>query len=152
MKKKILSLLLTLCLAMTFVPMAAFAEETQNISVWDGNTAAAFAGGTGTAEDPYQIANGAQLAYLASSVNNGETYEAKNFVLTANIDLNGLPWTPIANSFSDALLGGRIIASLPVILTVRDIPSLMFPLGQRPHRLNRMYLGCLAQQREKSVT
>ena len=106
MKKKVLSLLLTLCLAMTFVPMAAFAEETQNISVWDGNTAAAFAGGTGTAEDPYQIANGAQLAYLASSVNNGETYEAKNFVLTANIDLNGLPWTPIANSFSDALLGG----------------------------------------------
>ena len=106
MKKKILSLLLTLCLAMTFVPMAAFAEETQNISVWDGNTAAAFAGGTGTAEDPYQIANGAQLAYLASSVNNGETYEAKNFVLTANIDLNGLPWTPIANFFSDALLGG----------------------------------------------
>lgn len=106
MKKKILSLLLTLCLAMTFVPMAAFAEDAQNISVWDGSTAAAFAGGTGTAEDPYQIANGAQLAYLASSVNNGETYEAKNFVLTANIDLNGLPWTPIANSFSDALLGG----------------------------------------------
>ena len=106
MKKKILSLLLTLCLAMTFVPMAAFAEDAQNISVWDGSTAAAFAGGTGTAEDPYQIANGAELAYLASSVNNGETYEAKNFVLTANIDLNGLPWTPIANSFSDALFGG----------------------------------------------
>lgn len=106
MKKKILGLLLTLCLVMTFVPMAAFAEDAQNISVWDGSTAAAFAGGTGTAEDPYQIANGAELAYLASSVNNGETYEAKNFVLTANIDLNGLPWTPIANSFSDALFGG----------------------------------------------
>ena len=106
MKKKILSLLLTLCLVMTFVPMAAFAEDVQNINVWDGSTAAAFAGGTGTAEDPYQIANGAQLAYLASSVNSGETYEEKNFVLTANIDLNGLPWTPIANSFSDALLGG----------------------------------------------
>ena len=70
------------------------------------STAAAFAGGTGTAEDPYQIANGAQLAYLASSVNNGETYEEKNFVLTANIDLNELPWTPIANSFSNALFGG----------------------------------------------
>ena len=106
MKKKVLSLLLTLCLVMTFLPMAAFAEDAQNISVWDGSTAAAFAGGTGTAEDPYQIANGAELAYLASSVNNGETYEAKNFVLTANIDLNGLPWTPIANSFSDALFGG----------------------------------------------
>ena len=106
MKKKLLSLLLALCLVMALVPVSAFAEDAQNINVWDGSTAAAFAGGTGTAEDPYQIANGAQLAYLASSVNNGETYEEKNFVLTANIDLNGLPWTPIANSFSDALLGG----------------------------------------------
>ena len=106
MKKKLLSLLLALCLVMALVPMTAFAEDAQNINVWDGSTAAAFAGGTGTAENPYQIANGAQLAYLASSVNSGETYEEKNFVLTANIDLNGLPWTPIANSFSDALLGG----------------------------------------------
>ena len=106
MKKRLLSLLLAWCLVMALVPMTAFAEDAQNVNVWDGSTAAAFAGGTGTAEDPYQIANGAQLAYLANSVNGGETYEEKNFVLTANIDLNGLPWTPIANSFSDALLGG----------------------------------------------
>ena len=75
MKKKLLSLLLALCLVMVLVPMTAFAEDAQNINVWDGSTAAAFAGGTGTAEDPYQIANGAELAYLASSVNSGETYE-----------------------------------------------------------------------------
>ena len=106
MKKKILSLLLALCLVMALVPVSAFAEDAQNINVWDGSTAAAFAGGTGTAENPYQIANGAELAYLASSVNSGETYEDKYFVLTANINLNGLPWTPIANSFSDALFGG----------------------------------------------
>ena len=104
MKKRIGSLLLILALCFTLLPTAVMAEE--RVDAWDGSTAAAFAGGTGTAEDPYQIANGAQLAYLASSVNNGETYEEKNFVLTANIDLNGLPWTPIANSFSDALLGG----------------------------------------------
>ena len=106
MKKKLISLLLALCLVMALVPMTAFAEDAQNINVWDGSTAAAFAGGTGTAENPYQIANGAELAYLASSVNSGETYEDKYFVLTANINLNGLPWTPIANSFSDALFGG----------------------------------------------
>lgn len=75
-------------------------------NIWDGSIASAFAGGTGTAENPYQIATGAQLAYLASSVNNGETYAGKNFVLTADIDLNGLPWTPIANTFSDVLFGG----------------------------------------------
>lgn len=75
-------------------------------NIWDGSIASAFAGGTGTAENPYQIATGAQLAYLASSVNNGETYAGKNFVLTADIDLNKRPWTPIANAFSDALFGG----------------------------------------------
>ena len=106
MKKKILSLVLVLCLVMALAPVTALAEDTQKSNIWDGSTATDFAGGTGTAEEPYQIATGAQLAYLASSVNSGETYEEKNFVLTANIDLNGLPWTPIANSFSDALLGG----------------------------------------------
>lgn len=104
MKKRIGSLLLILALCFTLLPTAVMAEA--RVDAWDGSTAAAFAGGTGTAEDPYQIANGAQLAYLASSVNSGETYTGKNFVLTANINLNGLPWTPIANSFSDALLGG----------------------------------------------
>ena len=104
MKKRIGSLLLILALCFTLLPTAVMAEES--VGAWDGSTAAAFAGGTGAAEDPYQIANGAQLAYLASSVNSGETYEEKNFVLTANINLKGLPWTPIANSFSDALLGG----------------------------------------------
>ena len=33
MKKKVLSFLLTLCLVMTFVPMAAFAEEPDKISI-----------------------------------------------------------------------------------------------------------------------
>ena len=106
MKRRILVFLLALCLAAALVPVAAFAKEAQSANVWDGSVASAFAGGTGTAENPYQIATGAQLAYLASSVNNGETYAGKNFVLTADIDLNGLPWTPIANAFSDALLGG----------------------------------------------
>lgn len=77
-------------------------------NIWDGSIASAFAGGTGTAENPYQIATGAQLAYLASSVNNGETYAGKNFVLTADIDLNKRPWTPIANTFSGVFLSGSV--------------------------------------------
>ena len=91
MKKKLFSLLLALCFVMVLVPMTAFAEDTRKANVWDGSIAAAFAGGIGTAEDPYQIATGAQLAYLASTVNSGETYAGKNFVLTTDIDLNGLP-------------------------------------------------------------
>ena len=102
MKKKVLSILLALALCLSLLPTAALAVD----SAWDGSIATAFAGGTGTESDPYQIADGAQLAYLASEVNKGQPYENACFVLTADIDLGNHDWTPIGNSFSDALLGG----------------------------------------------
>ena len=102
MKKRILSCLMALTLCLSLLPTAALAVD----GAWDGRIATAFAGGTGTENDPYQIADGAQLAYLASEVNKGRAYENSYFVLTADIDLNNKDWTPIANSFSDALLGG----------------------------------------------
>lgn len=102
MKKRIGSVLLALALCLSLLPATALAVD----SAWDGSIATAFAGGSGTENDPYQIDDGAQLAYLASEVNNGQTYENSYFVLTADIDLGNQNWTPIANSFSDALLGG----------------------------------------------
>ena len=82
MKKRIGSLLLILALCFMLLPTAALASD----GAWDGSIATAFAGGTGTESDPYQIADGAQLAYLASEVNND--------------------WTPIGNSFADVLFDG----------------------------------------------
>lgn len=102
MKKRIGSVLLALALCLSLLPATALAVD----SAWDGSIATAFAGGTGTESDPYQIANGAQLAYLASEVNKGQKYENSYFVLTADINLNNKDWTPIANSFSNALFGG----------------------------------------------
>ena len=102
-KKRIGSLLLILALCFTLLPTAALASD----GAWDGSIATAFAGGSGTESDPYQIDDGAQLAYLASEVNKGQTYENSYFVLTADIDLVNHDWTPIGNSFSDALLGGK---------------------------------------------
>ena len=102
MKKRIGSLLLILALCFTLLPTAALASD----GAWDGSIDTAFAGGTGTESDPYQIADGAQLAYLASEVNKGQPYENSYFVLTADIDLANHDWTPIGNSFSDALFGG----------------------------------------------
>ena len=101
MKKRIGSLLLILALCFTLLPTAALASD----GAWDGSIDTAFAGGTGTESDPYQIADGAQLAYLASEVNKGQPYENSYFVLTADIDLANHDWTPIGNSFSDALFG-----------------------------------------------
>lgn len=99
MKKKVLSLLLTLCLAMTFVPMAAFAAE-----------APLFSGGTGTQQDPWLITSQADLIALAEFLNSGnaETFDTANagvgnchgyyFKQTADIDLTGVTWEPIGYS------------------------------------------------------
>ena len=102
MKKRIVSAVMALILCLTLLPTAALAAD----GAWDGSIATAFAGGSGTENDPYQIDDGAQLAYLASEVNKGLPYENACFVLTADIDLGNHDWTPIGNSFSDALFGG----------------------------------------------
>lgn len=65
---------------------------------WTDYAAAAFEGGSGTKEDPYQIATAEQLALLASDVNSGEsskTHSGEYFILTADIDLSAHKWTPL---------------------------------------------------------
>ena len=80
MKKKILSLLLTLCLVMTFVPMAAFAAEANKISI--------------TTVD--------ELLQFAKAVDNGEYDDKTDAVvsLDADLDLTGVAWTPIGSVFA----------------------------------------------------
>jgi hypothetical protein len=70
---------------------------------WDGTRATSFAGGTGTQEDPYLIATGAQLAYLAdyaSDITQPEEIEMPtglHFSIEADIDLNHYQWRPIGS-------------------------------------------------------
>ena len=106
MKKKVLSLLLTLCLVMTFLPMAAFAAE-----------APLFSGGTGTQQDPWLITSQADLIALAEFLNSGnaEMLDTEDagigncygyyFKQTADIDLTGVSWEPIGYSGSDYCAG-----------------------------------------------
>ena len=74
---------------------AGTTAETAAVDAWDGSIAEGFAGGEGTQAAPYQITNGAQLAYLAQEVNNGTEYDGSYFVLTGDIDLGGKQWTRI---------------------------------------------------------
>ncbi len=66
-------------------------------AAWNGSAASGFAGGTGTAKDPYRIATAEQLAYFRNQVNGEGTqansFEGKYIVLTANIDLIGTSGT-----------------------------------------------------------
>ena len=76
---------------------------------WDGTVATGYAGGTGTAADPYKIANGQQLAYLAQQVDEGNEYEGVYFKLTADILLNDdvddepNEWNPIGKCKDDGV-------------------------------------------------
>ena len=77
-KKKIMAYLLSVVMASSFYTIPASAETT-------------FAGGSGSADDPYQIANAEQLAAIAEHLN-------ANFVLTQDIDLSGVSdWTAVGS-------------------------------------------------------
>lgn len=84
--KKLFSILLALCMAFSLC-VTASAE------------ALPYAGGSGTEEDPYQIATAEQLLALSAAVNNGSAggYPGAFFVLTADIDLKDIPWQPIGH-------------------------------------------------------
>lgn len=66
------------------------ADQLADSTTWDGNTVAtAYAGGTGTAADPYIIETAGQLIYLRNQVNGGQSYDGKYFCLDADLDMAG---------------------------------------------------------------
>ena len=90
--KKILMALL--CAALLPLWAGAYAAENTPVPI---EPAEAFAGGSGTAEDPFQIANAQQLALLAKVTNQEydwdhlderDLYQNGYYVLTADISLN----------------------------------------------------------------
>ena len=99
---------------------AAFYRNPDLPLVWMGDVAESFAGGSGTQEDPYQISNGDELAYLAKlTMANGVKTKGVYYKLTADIILNEdvltaghqlneadvndfNKWTPIGRYVSDS--------------------------------------------------
>ena len=83
MKKKLLSLLLALCLVMALVPMTAFAEENEQSS-------------------KTSITTVDELLQFAKAVDNGEYDDKTDAVvsLNADLDLTGVAWTPIGSVFA----------------------------------------------------
>ena len=79
MKKKMLGLLLAVCIAMALVPMAAFAEGNGKTSITTVN----------------------ELLQFAKAVDNGEYDDKTDAVvsLDADLDLTGVAWKPIGSVF-----------------------------------------------------
>ena len=80
MKKKMLSLLLAVCIAMALVPMAAFAEGNSKTSIKTVD----------------------ELLQFAKAVDNGEYDDKTDAVvsLDADLDLKGAAWKPIGSVFA----------------------------------------------------
>ena len=80
MKKKMLGLLLAVCIAMALVPVAAFAEGNSKTSITTVN----------------------ELLQFAKAVDNGEYDDKTDAVvsLDADLDLTGVVWTPIGSVFA----------------------------------------------------
>ena len=83
MKKKLLGVLLALCLAMALVPMTAFAEENAQSS-------------------KTSITTVDELLQFAKAVDNGDYDDKTDAVvsLDEDLDLTGVAWTPIGSVFA----------------------------------------------------
>ena len=83
MNKKLLSLLLALCLVMALVPMTAFAEENEQ-------------------SNKISITTVDELLQFAKAVDNGKYDDKTDAVvsLDADLDLTGVAWTPIGSIFA----------------------------------------------------
>lgn len=98
LKRTIICLVLGICMLAACVPAAAMADDQVPQGIWTDYIEDAFAGGTGTKEDPYQIASAGQLALLAKEVNSGvygKTHSGEYFILTADIDLSDHVWVTL---------------------------------------------------------
>lgn len=99
MKKQLLSIICVLTLCLGLLPTTVFAASPEG--VWTDNAASNFAGGTGTENDPYQIATAEQLAYLAVKANEGTLHSLGDYyILINNIDLSDHRWVPIGRGTS----------------------------------------------------
>ena len=66
-----------------------------SLTPWSGEIADSFSSGNGTEEDPYTIETAEQLAFFASQVNAGETFEGKFISIIKSINLGNKEFTPI---------------------------------------------------------
>ena len=126
MKKlmRLLAAVLALTMLCEMLPLAAFAQSdigqavTAAVQNIEEENDIAFAGGDGTAENPYQIATAKQLVAVRNDL-------AAHYVLNNDIDLSGYSsWNPIGDavySFSGSFDGnGHVIRNMTIEVQTSD--------------------------------
>ena len=113
--KKYLAGLLAILFLLTDLPPGVTARAAQAEDKWVNYAAEAFAGGSGTQEDPYQISGAEHLALVAQKYNTKAATAGKYFkVMAAQIDLTAHEWVPVT-TFSGHFDGnGAVIRGLHI--------------------------------------
>ena len=133
MKKRALSIVLTLALCLGMLPATAWAEQDpdpapasqevttqaapaeQDVALEEQEgeeqvtetTPPAYSGGSGTEDNPWIISSADDLKTLADTVNNGEQYTGTYFLQAEDIDLSNVAWEPIGYTDSDYYFSGH---------------------------------------------
>ena len=121
---RLLAAVLALTMLCEMLPLAAFAQSdigqavTAAVQNIEEENDIAFAGGDGTAENPYQIATAKQLVAVRNDL-------AAHYVLNNDIDLSGYSsWNPIGDavySFSGSFDGnGHVIRNMTIEVQTSD--------------------------------
>lgn len=92
--KKTFSIVLIVCMIASFISTVVYANEGDTSysdkpekNIWNGTIASSYDGGTGTEEDPYQIKDAQQLAYMREQIASNKDRKA-HFILCEDIYLN----------------------------------------------------------------
>ncbi len=105
--KALLGIALVLCMIISMLPVGVLSVSAAG--AWDGEEKVQYSAENpdaepGTADNPFLIETGAQLAQMAADVNAGTNKNA-HFKLIANIDLGGKSWTPIGDTRDNPFTG-----------------------------------------------
>ena len=95
-KKKMMCLLLAVCMVLTLMPTTALAEES-TVDTWDGSADTSWYN-RHESDAKYRITTAEQLAGLAQLVNDKTTstsFAGKKIYLDNDLDLSGHQWSPI---------------------------------------------------------
>lgn len=129
------------------------AQKVEEITapIWSGEVAEGFAAGDGTAENPYQIANGEQLALLGKYINdNNEAYNDAHYILIEDIYLNDVSksdwyeeknnpklWTHGIMTYPDwnFIFGGTFDGNF------HTVNGIYLSVGESPEGINNKYMG-----------
>ncbi len=124
MKKRILSMILAVFMMVGLLPSAALPAMAAE-SVWDGYSIDTTWYTSNTSATTFHIGTAAELAGLASLVNNGTTtFQNNTIYLDADIDIKNKAWTPIGNGSGDGrYFNGTFDGQGHVISNVRVLVS-----------------------------